>query len=203
MFYPQCTKKLDCILITAENSNMITQKHIIDDEIISLDEIDNAETAQVFLQEKLEQVSNELQDDYLESKELGKLGETYAALRLMQKGWHVIDRNWHCRNGEIDLVMITPEKKLVFVEVKTRRSLRCGTPLESITQEKRSKLRTTGMKWVEEFGRDIPHYRIRFDAVSILIINKYTYPDSAYELQALKETEDNSPIQFTHIQGAF
>lgn len=64
---------------------MITQKHIIDDEIISLDEIDNAETAQVFLQEKLEQVSNELQDDSLESKELGKLGETYAALRLMQK----------------------------------------------------------------------------------------------------------------------
>ncbi|RFT30096.1 endonuclease, partial [Bifidobacteriaceae bacterium VN003] len=68
---------------------MITQKHIIDDEIISLDEIDDAETAQVFLQEKLEQVSNELQDDSLESKELGKLGETYAALRLIQKGWHV------------------------------------------------------------------------------------------------------------------
>ena len=55
---------------------MITQKHIIDDEIISLDEIDDAETAQVFLQEKLEQVSNELRDDSLKSKELGKLGET-------------------------------------------------------------------------------------------------------------------------------
>ena len=182
---------------------MITQKHIIDDEIISLDEIHDAETAQVFLQEKLEQVSNELQDDSLESKELGKLGETYAALRLIQKGWHVIDQNWHCRNGELDLVMITPEQKLVFVEVKTRRSVRCGTPLEAITQEKRSKLRTTGMKWLEECGSDIPHYRIRFDAVSILIINKYTYPDSAYELQSLEEIEDNSSIQFKHVQGAF
>ncbi len=202
-FYPQCLKNLDYCSISTENSSMITQKHIIDDEIISLDEIDNAETAQVFLQEKLEQVSNELQDDSLESKELGKLGETYAALRLMQKGWHVIDRNWHCRNGELDLVMITPEQKLVFVEVKTRRSVRCGTPLEAITQEKCSKLRTTGMKWLEECGSDIPHYRIRFDAVSILVINKYTYPDSAYELQSLEEIEDNSSIQFKHVQGAF
>lgn len=202
-FYPQCSKNLDYCSISTENSSMITQKHIIDDEIISFDEIDDAETAQVFLQEKLEQVSNELQSDSVDCKELGKLGETYAALRLMQQGWHVIDRNWHSRQGELDLVMITPEQKLVFVEVKTRRSVRCGTPLEAINQDKRNKLRKAGMQWIEKFGTDIPRYRIRFDAVSILVINKYTYSDSACMIQALEEIDNNSNIQFTHIPGAF
>lgn len=202
-FYPQCSKNLDYCSIRTENSSMITQKHIIDDEIISFDEIDDAETAQVFLQEKLEQVSNELQSDSVDSKELGKLGETYAALRLMQQGWHVIDRNWHSRQGELDLVMITPEQKLVFVEVKTRRSVRCGTPLEAINQDKRNKLRKAGMQWIEKFCTDIPRYRIRFDAVSILVINKYTYSDSACMIQALEEIDNNSNIQFTHIPGAF
>lgn len=182
---------------------MITQKHIIDDEIISLEDIDDAGTAQLLQQEKFEQVSKELQDESLDSKDLGKLGETYAALKLMQQGWHLIDRNWHSRQGELDLVMITPEQKLVFVEVKTRRSVQYGTPLEAITKEKQSKLHTAGMQWLEKFGNDIPHYRIRFDAVSILVINKYTYTDSAYELQALEENGNNSPIQFIHVQGAF
>ncbi len=182
---------------------MTMQKQIIDNEIISLEDIDDEETARELLQTKLEHVSHELQAENIDNKKLGKLGETYTALRLMQQGWHLLDRNWHSRCGEIDLVMISPDRKLVFLEVKTRRSTQYGTPLEAITQEKRSKLRKTGMKWLKEFADDIPHYRIRFDAVSILVINKYTYEDSAYMLQALEEVGNESNIQFTHVTGAF
>ncbi|MFP1694741.1 YraN family protein [Gardnerella greenwoodii] len=182
---------------------MAIKKQIIDNEIIPMEYIEDYETAQELLHSKLEQVSQDLQSDSVDSKELGKLGETYAALRLMQQGWHVIDRNWHSRQGELDLVMITPEQKLVFVEVKTRRSVQYGTPLEAINQDKRNKLRKAGMQWIEKFGTDIPRYRIRFDAVSILVINKYTYSDSACMIQALEEIDNNSNIQFTHIPGAF
>lgn len=203
MFYPQWNKNLDYIKTSYENSYMAIKKQIIDNEIIPMEYIEDYETAQELLHSKLEQVSQDLQSDYVDSKELGKLGETYAALRLMQQGWHVIDRNWHSRQGELDLVMITPEQKLVFVEVKTRRSVQYGTPLEAINQDKRNKLRKAGMQWIEKFGTDIPRYRIRFDAVSILVINKYTYSDSACMIQALEEIDNNSNIQFTHIPGAF
>lgn len=203
MFYPQWNKNLDYIKTSYENGYMAIKKQIIDNEIIPMEYIEDYETAQELLHSKLEQVSQDLQSDSVDSKELGKLGETYAALRLMQQGWHVIDRNWHSRQGELDLVMITPEQKLVFVEVKTRRSVRCGTPLEAINQDKRNKLRKAGMQWIEKFGTDIPRYRIRFDAVSILVINKYTYSDSACMIQALEEIDNNSNIQFTHIPGAF
>ena len=43
-----------------------------------------------------------------DSKKIGALGESYATLKLMQKGWILLDRNWHCRFGELDIVMITP-----------------------------------------------------------------------------------------------
>lgn len=203
MFYPQWNKNLDYIKTSYENGYMAIKKQIIDNEIIPMEYIEDYETAQELLHSKLEQVSQDLQSDSVDSKELGKLGETYAALRLMQQGWHVIDRNWHSRQGELDLVMITPEQKLVFVEVKTRRSIQYGTPLEAINQDKRNKLRKAGMQWIEKFGTDIPRYRIRFDAVSILVINKYTYSDSACMIQALEEIDNNSNIQFTHIPGAF
>lgn len=203
MFYPQWNKNLDYIKTSYENGYMAIKKQIIDNEIIPMEYIEDYETAQELLHSKLEQVSQDLQSDSVDSKELGKLGETYATLRLMQQGWHVIDRNWHSRQGELDLVMITPEQKLVFVEVKTRRSVQYGTPLEAINQDKRNKLRKAGMQWIEKFGTDIPRYRIRFDAVSILVINKYTYSDSACMIQALEEIDNNSNIQFTHIPGAF
>lgn len=203
MFYPQWNKNLDYIKTSYENGYMAIKKQIIDNEIIPMEYIEDYETAQELLHSKLEQVSQDLQSDSVDSKELGKLGETYAALRLMQQGWHVIDRNWHSRQGELDLVMITPEQKLVFVEVKTRRSVQYGTPLEAINQDKRNKLRKAGTQWIEKFGTDIPRYRIRFDAVSILVINKYTYSDSACMIQALEEIDNNSNIQFTHIPGAF
>ena len=71
--------------------------------------------------------------------ELGKRGEAYAARRLEAQGWHVLARNWRCKHGEIDLILVR-DGLLAMVEVRTRRGRRLGTPEESIGYKKRARL---------------------------------------------------------------
>lgn len=70
---------------------------------------------------------------------LGKWGETVAAVHLEAKGYEIIDRNWRCSKGEIDLIAQAGQE-LVFVEVKTRRGRDAGAPEESLTYKKGKKL---------------------------------------------------------------
>lgn len=72
-------------------------------------------------------------------KKLGQWGETLAAQHLEAEGYEVLERNWRCRKGEIDLVVRTG-RELVFVEVKTRRGRKMGTPEEGITRRKADNL---------------------------------------------------------------
>lgn len=60
-------------------------------------------------------------------RQIGELGEQYAAAWLESQGWRTLDRNWHCRYGELDVVSRNPMGQIVFVEVKTRRTMRYGT----------------------------------------------------------------------------
>lgn len=140
-----------------------------------------------------------------DSKAIGALGETYASFKLIQKGWILLNRNWHSRFGELDIVMLTPDKILVFIEVKTRRSTRCGIPLEAITYKKRLKTRKTAMKWLQENGSQVRHYSTRFDAISITIpsitIPSKTVPSKNTNSDTQFSNEES--IQFKHIQGAF
>lgn len=72
-------------------------------------------------------------------KKLGQWGEALAAQHLEAEGYVVLERNWRCRKGEIDLVVRTG-RELVFVEVKTRRGRKMGTPEEGITRRKADNL---------------------------------------------------------------
>ena len=63
----------------------------------------------------------------------GTSGEELAANYLVGRGWWVLDRNWRCRNGELDIIAWDPDGVLVICEVKTRRGLGYGDPLEAIT----------------------------------------------------------------------
>ena len=76
----------------------------------------------------LARLAHGLQDGTLDAKQLGAAGEAYAAGWLEHHGWRVLSRNWRTRYGELDIVALTPEDLIAFVEVKTRRSLRCGLP---------------------------------------------------------------------------
>jgi putative endonuclease len=70
---------------------------------------------------------------------LGRTGERLAAEALMSKGYHILERNFRCRQGEIDLVA-EDEQDLIFVEVKARRGVSFGLPEDAITIYKRRKL---------------------------------------------------------------
>jgi len=67
-------------------------------------------------------------------RNIGKLGEDCACKYLLSKGYSILDRNYHSRFGEIDI--IAKRGELVFVEVKARTSSQFGTPQSSITRRK-------------------------------------------------------------------
>jgi len=70
---------------------------------------------------------------------LGRTGERLAAEALMSKGYRILERNFRCRQGEIDLVA-EDEQDIIFVEVKTRRGVAFGLPEDAVTIRKRRKL---------------------------------------------------------------
>lgn len=72
-------------------------------------------------------------------QKLGKAGERLAALRLAELGYQIIATNWRCPFGELDLVAWHGEC-LVFIEVRTRRNQKAGTPEESVTPAKQQRL---------------------------------------------------------------
>lgn len=80
---------------------------------------------------------------------LGSALEDHACRWLQSQGWRCIDRNWRCRAGEIDLVMLDGEV-LVFVEVKARRSRQMGEAEEAITPAKAQRLLATGEWFLSE-----------------------------------------------------
>ena len=70
---------------------------------------------------------------------LGRTGEHLAANALAERGYHILERNFRCRHGEIDLIA-EHEQDLVFVEVKTRRGTAYGRPEEAVTPPKQRKI---------------------------------------------------------------
>ncbi len=97
---------------------------------------------------------------------IGKLGEDFAVTYLQEKGYKIIERNFRKRYGEIDIIS-TKDGILVFVEVKTRKSSRFGTPLESITPWKLRELIHTAQLYAMANPR-LPK-SLRIDAISILL----------------------------------
>ncbi|MGF9821455.1 YraN family protein [Brevibacillus agri] len=95
---------------------------------------------------------------------LGQKGEQLAKRYLLQKGYEIVAQNIRTRQGEIDLIAQDGET-LVFVEVRTRSSLACGTAAESVTWRKRQKLRELAVAYLQAQSRHVPS--IRFDVVAI------------------------------------
>jgi putative endonuclease len=96
---------------------------------------------------------------------LGRYGEALAARRLVDDGMVLLDRNWRCEAGEIDLVLRDADT-LVVCEVKTRRSTALGHPLEAVTPTKANRLRRLAARWLAE--HDVHPADVRIDMVGIL-----------------------------------
>src|SRR5262245_17370656 len=113
---------------------------------------------------------------------VGAFGERVAVRYLVGLGLTVIERNWRCHAGELDIIARDGDT-LVFVEVKTRRGTLFGSPAEAVIGRKVSRIRRLAVLWLANQERPavLP---VRFDVVSVLI-------------------QRRGPAQVEHLPGAF
>jgi putative endonuclease len=99
---------------------------------------------------------------------VGAYGERLAARYLVESGMQILDRNWRCDQGEIDIVAMD-DTALVIVEVKTRRSLAFGSPVEAVTAVKAARLRRLACCWLTENRSLVDSVTdIRIDVIGVL-----------------------------------
>jgi putative endonuclease len=96
---------------------------------------------------------------------LGRRGEQLAAQYLERAGFRILDRNWRCAEGEIDIVA-AERRVLVVCEVKTRSGVGYGSPLDAITRAKRSRLRRLAIRWLVAHG--VLFDEVRIDVIGLL-----------------------------------
>ena len=113
--------------------------------------------------------------------QLGEWGEDVAVQHLRAAGFAILDRNWRCRDGELDVVAREGDA-LVFVEVKTRSGRRFGSPAEAVSAAKVRKLRLLAARWLA--GHPGGGADLRFDVIGIL-------------------REPGASPHVTHLRGAF
>lgn len=102
----------------------------------------------------------------------GTIGEAAAAAHVEGIGWTVLDQNWRFgRHGELDLVALQPGPgplgTIVFCEVKTRRGLGWGSPLEAVTHAKVGRLQGLSLEWLR--AHDVRCDRVRIDAIGVIL----------------------------------
>lgn len=97
---------------------------------------------------------------------VGRYGEDVAVRHALALGWTVLDRNWRCREGELDLVALDGTE-LVAVEVKTRRSDRFGHPSLAVTPDKLARVRRLTALWLA--AHDVHPASVRIDVVAIVV----------------------------------
>ncbi|CAN5803199.1 YraN family protein [soil metagenome] len=98
---------------------------------------------------------------------LGARGEDRAAAWYVAEGYEVLDRNWRCREGEIDLIC-AKDRKVVVCEVKTRSSLAYGHPAEAVTLTKQRRIRILATRWLASGSPPFAPREIRFDVAAVL-----------------------------------
>jgi putative endonuclease len=110
----------------------------------------------------------------------GKIGEDHAADLLIQKGYQIIERNYHSRFGEIDIIAQNKDY-LVFIEVKTRDENYSVSPLEAVTAGKQKKLYKTALLYLQSHPTKL---QPRFDVIGI------TTKDSNFAIKSVEHIEN-------------
>ena len=103
-----------------------------------------------------------------EHNDLGHRGERSAEKFLISSGYKILEKNWRYKKAELDLIAMDGEI-LVFIEVKTRSSLRHGQPYDSISSQKRILMMDAATRYMESIGHE---WAIRFDVVSVILNDK-------------------------------
>jgi putative endonuclease len=109
---------------------------------------------------------------------LGRAGEQTAARYLEGCGFRILDRNWRCPDGEIDIVAVE-RHTFVVCEVKTRSGTRFGTPLDAVGRAKRARLRRLAALWLNAHG-------IRFDQIRIDVLGLLSDGDGGFTIEHVR-----------------
>lgn len=112
---------------------------------------------------------------------IGRFGEQLAAQHLEAAGLEILDRNWRCAEGEIDIVAVDGGT-LVVCEVKTRSGTGFGDPAEAVVGAKALRLRRLALRWLA--AHELGWTDLRFDVVTVL------------------RRHDGDPV-VRHLRGAF
>lgn len=113
--------------------------------------------------------------------QVGNIGEQAAAHYLWQAGYELVVQKYRTKLGEIDIIA-KDKDTVVFVEVKTRRSIRCGFPAEAVTYRKQQKILNTAMYYLNYTQQQ--HCYCRFDVIEVFL-------------------SDGVMIKYNHIMDAF
>lgn len=105
---------------------------------------------------------------------LGKWGEDKAVEYLKSKKYKILERNFSCPRGEIDIIARF-RGAIIFIEVKTRRNNACGWPEEAVTDKKKDKMKKTAEYFLER--EKILNEKYYFDVISIIISQGNTLPE--------------------------
>jgi putative endonuclease len=98
---------------------------------------------------------------------VGRYGEDLAADHLRAAGMVVLDRNWRCPEGEVDIVA-ADRSVLAFVEVKTRSRAGFGAPAEAVTRQKLARMRRVAACWLAEHAARANGRDVRIDIISVV-----------------------------------
>jgi putative endonuclease len=102
----------------------------------------------------------------------GKLGEDIATKYLLSKNYKMIERNFWCKQGEIDIIA-KDKNEIVFIEVKTRSSTICGRPSEAVTETKQKHIKKAAKYYI--YLNHIEDYYIRIDVIEVYLRNNKFY----------------------------
>ena len=119
------------------------------------------------------------------NRKTGEIGEEVAANFLISHGYRIIERNYRCKGGEIDVIARAPEdKSLVFIEVKARRDLSYGVPQLAVTPFKQRQISKAALTWLAK--KHLQDSNARFDVIPILLdeggLHKVEHIVNAFEL---------------------
>ena len=105
------------------------------------------------------------------NRELGRIGELEAQKYLKENGYKIIETNYRCPLGEIDIIA-KDKGELVFIEVKTRTSKKYGSPIEAINKKKQNSIMKSAQFYLNR--KNLNDVNVRFDAVEVIINNSTT-----------------------------
>lgn len=104
----------------------------------------------------------------VDNKEKGKFGEVVANEYLLKNGAEILEKNFSNKFGEIDIIAEV-EGQLVFIEVKSRTSLKFGYPAESVDYKKRRKIIQLAQYYI--YKNNLHNMPIRFDVIEVFLID--------------------------------